>query len=193
MAPSRRAFWKVTAQALGAVAVTPDGTLAVSGADGKTLRVCNLEEGGYPATFAYDARVRSGMAWTPLHLDRRLKRSPQPIVKELYGLTDMDAISNFGATKILCVEHDGAVLESQCAVLKYSGYDAASASPKLAEIVLRTRKFDLIVLSRLIDSDLHRIINFADSADVLVLDGLTSPPELLSLVAQRLNRRQRRA
>jgi DNA-binding response OmpR family regulator len=95
--------------------------------------------------------------------------------------------------KILCVEADVAVLESRCAVLKYSGYDASSASPQLAEIVLRSRKFDLIVLSRLRDSDLHRIVSLADGAEVLVLDGLTTPSELLSLVAQRLNGHQRRA
>jgi hypothetical protein len=102
-------------------------------------------------------------------------------------------MSNLGAAKILCVELDLFVLESRCAVLKYSGYDTASASPHLAEIMLRCQKFDLIVLSRLSDSDLHRIINFADGADLLVLDGFTRPSELLSLVAQRLNRRQRRA
>jgi hypothetical protein len=87
-----------------------------------------------------------------------------------------------------------AVLESRCAVLKYSGYDAAaSAPPKLAENLLRTQKFDLIVLSRLSDFDVRRIINLADGADVLGLDGFTSPSELLSLVAPRLNRRQRKA
>jgi hypothetical protein len=100
---------------------------------------------------------------------------------------------NFGAAEILCVELDVGLLESRCAVLKHSGYDAASASPQLAEVMLRSRKFDLIVISRLRDSDLHRINNFSDGADVLVLDGFTSPSELLSLVAQRLNRRQRRA
>jgi DNA-binding response OmpR family regulator len=105
----------------------------------------------------------------------------------------MDATSNFGAAKILCVELDEGLLKSRCDVLKSSGYDAASASPKIAEIVLRSQKFDLIVLSRLSDSDLHRIINFADGADVLVLDAVTSPSELLSLVAQRLNRGQQRA
>jgi hypothetical protein len=94
--------------------------------------------------------------------------------------------SNFGAAKILCVELD-------VAVLKISGYDAAAAAPQVAEIVLRSQRFDLIVLSRLSDSDLHRIINLTDGADVLVLDGLTMPSELLSLVAQRLNRHQRRA
>lgn len=91
--------------------------------------------------------------------------------------------------KILCVEPDLAVLESRCAVLKYSGYDAASASPRVAEIVLSSRKFDLVVLSSLSDFDLNRIVNLADGADVLVLDAFTYPSELLSLVAQRLQRR----
>jgi DNA-binding response OmpR family regulator len=95
--------------------------------------------------------------------------------------------------KILCVESDSAVRESRCAVLKTSGYDAASASPQLAEILLRSRKFDLIVLSWLSDYDLRRIINLADGAEVLVLEELTMPSEFLSLVAQRLNRQRRRA
>jgi hypothetical protein len=99
----------------------------------------------------------------------------------------MTTKSNFGAAKILCVEQDAAVLESRCAVLKVSGYDAASAVPRIAEIALRSQKFDLIVLSSLADSDLHRILNLADGADVLVLEGFTMPSKLLSLVAQRLS------
>lgn len=95
---------------------------------------------------------------------------------------------NSGAAKILCVEPNLAVLESRCAVLKTSGYDVGSASPQLAEIVLRSQKFDLIVLSWLSDYDLQRIVNLSDGADVLVLDGITTPSELLSLVAQRLQR-----
>jgi hypothetical protein len=79
-----------------------------------------------------------------------------------------------------------AVLESRCAVLKYSGYDVASASPQVAETLLRSRKFDLIVISSLSDSDLHRVINFSDGAEVLVLDECILPSNLLSLVAQRL-------
>jgi hypothetical protein len=105
----------------------------------------------------------------------------------------MDSQSNFGATRILCVELDVGLLKSRCDVLKYSGYDTASASPQLAEIMLRSQKFDLIVLSKLSDIDLHRIINVADGADLLVLDGFTRPSELLSLVAERLDRQQRRA
>lgn len=102
----------------------------------------------------------------------------------------MTARSNFEAAKILCVEPNPVLLESRCAVLKHSGYEAASASPQVAQIVLRSQKFDLIVLSSLNDSDLNTIINLADGADILVLDELTMPHKLLSLVAQRLNRHQ---
>jgi len=100
---------------------------------------------------------------------------------------------DFGPAKILCVDLDLFVLESRCAVLKYSGYDAASASPQVAEILLRSQKFDLIVISMVGDFDLRRIINLSDGAKVLVLDALTLPSKLLSLVAQRLNGHQRRA
>ena len=94
-------------------------------------------------------------------------------------------------SKILCVEHDEGLLQSRCAVLKHSGYDTAPASPQLAEILLRSQKFDLIVLSRFSDFDLHRIINLADGAEVLVVEALTAPSEWLSLVAQRLNSQRR--
>ena len=91
------------------------------------------------------------------------------------------------APKILCVESNLAVLESRCAVLEASGYDAASATPKVAETVLLSQKFDLIVVSRLSDSDLHRVNNLANGADMLVLDRLTLPSEMLFWVAQRLD------
>jgi CheY-like chemotaxis protein len=65
------------------------------------------------------------------------------------------------SAKILCVEYDPVVLESRCAVLKYSGYDAASSSPQAAEILLRSQKFDLLVVSSLSNYDLHRIIDLS--------------------------------
>jgi hypothetical protein len=125
--------------------------------------------------------------------------SPHALGGSMSNTKDVDcslftfARSNFGAPRILCFENDVAVLETRCAVLQYSGYDASSASPKLAEIALSSRKFDLIVLSQLSDFDLNRIINLADGADVLVLDEFTYPQELLFLVVQRLNRRRRQA
>lgn len=103
----------------------------------------------------------------------------------------MDARISFGAAKILCVEDDAAILESRCAVLKYSGYDAASATPQLADVVLRRHRFDLIVVSSVGDFVLHRIIGLSDGAEVLVLDGFIMPSELLSLVEQRLSLREK--
>lgn len=96
------------------------------------------------------------------------------------------------APRILCVETDLAVGESRCAVLTISGYEAISASAQLAEITLRARKFDLIVLSKLSGHEEHRILNVVDGAEVLVLDGLTMPAELLSLVAERLQSSRKR-
>jgi hypothetical protein len=90
--------------------------------------------------------------------------------------------------KILCVEPYETVRESRCAILKYSGYDAASASPQAAEIVLRSQKFDLLVISSVSDSDLQRIVGLSDGAEVLVLDLLVMPSEYLSLVTARLSR-----
>ncbi len=100
-------------------------------------------------------------------------------------------MAHYGAAKILCVESDSAVRESRCAVLKLAGYDAASASPQLAEIVLRSHKFDLIVVSWLNDRDVQRVVNLSDGAEVLILEDLTLPPQLLSLVAERLERQRR--
>ena len=95
------------------------------------------------------------------------------------------------APKILCVEPDAAVVESRCAVLKSCGYDVVSASPGVAEIVLRGRKFDLLIISSLSDGGLDRLIGFSDRAEVLVLDGFTAPSELLFLVSERLARQRR--
>ena len=39
---------------------------------------------------------------------------------------------DFAGVKILCIEPCLAVLETRCAILKYSGYDTVSASPQLA-------------------------------------------------------------
>jgi hypothetical protein len=63
--------------------------------------------------------------------------------------------------RILCVEPDPFVLETRCAVLKISGYDAASASPRGAGVVLSSQKFDLIVLSKVSDYEQYWILIFS--------------------------------
>ena len=94
------------------------------------------------------------------------------------------------SASILCVEPDEIVLESRCAVLKSINYNPVSASPRAAEVILRAQKFVLIVFSNLSDWDVQHIVSLADGAEVLVLDGLTMPSELLTLVSQRLNRQR---
>jgi hypothetical protein len=93
--------------------------------------------------------------------------------------------------KILCVEWNESVLESRCAVLKVAGHVTTAASPGLAESVLRGEKFDLIVISGVSDFELQTIVNFADGANVLVLEKIMFPDELISVVADRLNRQRR--
>jgi hypothetical protein len=93
--------------------------------------------------------------------------------------------------KILCIEWDEGVLESRCAVLTLAGYESIAASPQLAQSVLRSQKFDLIVISRVNDLELQRIVSFSDGAAILVLEELIVPANLISLVAERLNRQQR--
>ena len=147
----------------------------------------------------FDSELRLRLAPIVLKTGQRIEQ-PGKNIKNLYflesGMASMTTLSNpqrgiyavnYGAAKILCVEADLALLESRCAVLKTSGYDVALASPKVAESVLRSQKFDLVVASRLSGPALHGIANLSDGANVLVLKDLTIPSELLSLVAQRLN------
>ena len=87
---------------------------------------------------------------------------------------------------ILCVEPDPDLLDSRCAVLTAAGYTTTSVTPRFAENVLRSQKFDLIVLPTVSDY----LIGLADGAEVLILEGLTMPMQLLRLVGERLNRRR---
>jgi CheY-like chemotaxis protein len=87
---------------------------------------------------------------------------------------------------ILCVESDQSVLRSRCAALQSSGYEATAASPQLAEILLTYRKFDLLVVSRASAYEIDRLVNVSDGAQILVLNELATPVDLLNLVAARL-------
>jgi hypothetical protein len=84
---------------------------------------------------------------------------------------------------ILCVESDRSLHDSRCVALKGLYYDVTPASPRLAEIVLSYRKFDLIVTFGLDDHDLDRIINVADGAKILALEGTVLPSDVVSRVA----------
>jgi hypothetical protein len=80
---------------------------------------------------------------------------------------------------ILCIALDANLLGSRCAVLKQAGFIVDSASPRMAEILLASRKFDLVVTSSMGDYEVNRIINLLDGAEVLVLEEFTRTTELL--------------
>jgi hypothetical protein len=105
----------------------------------------------------------------------------------------MKPFVKMGIPRILCVEEDPAVRESQSAALQSSGYHAFSASPKLAEMILSCQPFDLIVLSTIDEYALNRIINVADRAEILSLEHPTMPSDMLRKVEEKLRHwRERR-
>lgn len=74
-----------------------------------------------------------------------------------FTLIDMELERALEKTTTLCVELDVAVHESRCAFPKYSGQDVGPAAPNVAEIALRSWKFNLPFISSLQDTDLHQI------------------------------------
>jgi hypothetical protein len=51
------------------------------------------------------------------------------------------------AARLLCAGKEAGLLQSRCAVLTHSGYEAQAASLTDAEILLRTEKYDLVIIS----------------------------------------------
>ena len=97
------------------------------------------------------------------------------------------------APRILCIEPDPSVLDSRCGILKHHGYDALAASLQLAEVLLASQRIDLIILSAMLKGEeKSRIASAAGKTRILVLEGLTLPSELLSLVAERVRPGQAR-
>ncbi len=75
-------------------------------------------------------------------------------------------------TRLLCVGKDPALLRTRCAVLSQSGYDAKPATVPEAQSLLRTEKFDLIIISALLDEwEKGRILTAAGTMPTLVCAG----------------------
>jgi DNA-binding response OmpR family regulator len=51
------------------------------------------------------------------------------------------------ATRILSIGIDASALKTRCEVLKTAGYEAQCAVSEAAEDVLKTERFDLVILS----------------------------------------------
>jgi hypothetical protein len=90
--------------------------------------------------------------------------------------------------RLLCVGNALDHLESRCAVLNHSGYDAKSATVAEAVMLLRTEEFDLVIIPAFLSQEEQdNVISAAPDTPTLVLDGVTFPSELLAQVERRLS------
>jgi hypothetical protein len=90
--------------------------------------------------------------------------------------------------RLLCVGKELDSLQTRCAVLNHSGYDAKSATVREAEILLRTEEFDLVIVSAFLSQEeKSSVISAAGEMPILVLDGVTFPQELLAKVERLLS------
>jgi hypothetical protein len=94
---------------------------------------------------------------------------------------------SYRPTRLLCVGNEADLLQSRCAVLRHAGYDARVATLEDAEILLRTEKYDLAIISAsLSEWEKGRILSAAGTISTYVLRGLTFAPELLAQIERRL-------
>jgi CheY-like chemotaxis protein len=90
-------------------------------------------------------------------------------------------------SRLLCVGNELDHLESRCAVLNHSGYDAKSATVAEAVKLLRTEEFNLIIISAFLSPEQDNVISAAPNTPKLVLDGVTFAAELLAKVERMLS------
>ena len=89
--------------------------------------------------------------------------------------------------RLLCTGKDPGLLLTRCAVLNQYGHDAQPANLSDAEVLVRTQKFDLIIVSAwLKDCEKRPLLAAAGKTPVLELTGLTPADDLLAKVAQML-------
>jgi hypothetical protein len=89
--------------------------------------------------------------------------------------------------RILCIGDNPHLLELRCAVLAHMGYAAKTVYIAEAYDQMWSVKFDLVIMtSRLAEehSDLYAAI--AAGTQVLLLNGVTFPAQLLAAVAEKL-------
>jgi hypothetical protein len=91
--------------------------------------------------------------------------------------------------RVLCVGKDLELLQTRCAVLMTSGYDAQPATLPEAEILLRTGQFDLVVVSAwLSEWERGKILSSTGKTPIHVLSGFTVASQLLEAVERLLPR-----
>jgi CheY-like chemotaxis protein len=89
--------------------------------------------------------------------------------------------------RLLCAGKDPALLQTRCAVLRYSGYEVKAATLGDAETLLRNEVYDLLIISaQLSDGEKARMLSVAGKTPAYVLPGFMFAPELLDQVQRRL-------
>ena len=88
---------------------------------------------------------------------------------------------------LLCTGKEPGLLLTRCAVLNRSGHDAQPANLSEAEVLVRTQKFDLVIVSAwLNECDKKPLLAAAGKTPILELTGLTPADDLLTKVEQML-------
>jgi DNA-binding response OmpR family regulator len=96
---------------------------------------------------------------------------------------------SYRPARLLCIGKEPDLLQTRCAVLSVSGYDAQSATLAEAEALLKTKHYDLVIVSALMSkSETDRILAAAHSTPTLVLNGFTLAKDLLNQVERLLSR-----
>jgi hypothetical protein len=88
---------------------------------------------------------------------------------------------------ILCIGDNPHLLELRCAVLGHMGYDAKTVFIAQAFEELRSGEFDLVIMTKKLaaeHSDLYAAIPVG--TQVLLLEGVTFPVQLLAAVSEKL-------
>jgi hypothetical protein len=85
--------------------------------------------------------------------------------------------------RLLCTGNEAELLESGCAVLRHSEYEAEADTLQEAEILLRTEKYNLVIISAwLSEWERDQILPAAGKTPTYVLRGVTFTSELLGEV-----------
>jgi hypothetical protein len=89
---------------------------------------------------------------------------------------------------ILCIGKDSGLLRSRCGVLEHAGYDAQAVMFHDAGSLLWSEKFDLIILSAILNDEERAYISqlVGPATPILTLKKLIFASELLSAVDRQL-------
>ena len=90
--------------------------------------------------------------------------------------------------RLLCVGNEMDHLETRCAVLMHSGYHAEAAVVPEAQTILRTKEFDLVIISAWLGEwEKGQVLTAAGKTPALVLTELTFADKLLAEVERLLS------